>query len=1138
MKALLIMAFGLVSILASGQTDTIQTLTYDSTGRDYVFQFPADDGTSYEKIIMEYSMRCKNGLVSTQGAPNDVGCGEWDYSCNTFIQDSSKTDSIKASHPSYVISNFLGTDYSYTTLPTYTYYNYNQYNMVYNSVVSETEASVGTGTENLDYPFNSASKVSKSQYLWTATELTSAGLSTGNITGLKLNITSANGNANFLRIRMKQTSKTELNNIKPDFNDFTEVYFKNTSMAAGENQFNFYNNFTWDGTSNIIVEYSFTNSTTETTTTVEGHDAGTNMALVNDGSDKFLEFSASGRVDITNSDYSSIENAISVVFWVYGNPNVLPVNTSAFEANDEQGRRQVHAHLPWSNSGIYWDCGNVGGYDRIDKSASFDEIAGQWHHWAFIKDASVGLMRIFLDGETWKTGSGKTKPIDIETFKFGSNVSGNYPYFGYMDEFSIWDKRLEKEDIQDWMYKKVDASHPDYSHLINYFAMDEGSGNIISDNSPNNVSGIHDGMPSWKTHRGIELFKDFATSSFRPNTTFIKGEYSTTLETIVETDSVLNSQNMVIAYQVTGTDLETVDTNYYYRAGNMFVYNESNDIVDTVIVTAEGSLQITDLAYYKKNPSVFEIMSFVTPYGLYLNLGQQGKTWTFDVTDFAPILKGKKRMYLTGGIHQEDLDIKFIFKKGTPARDVVDIQQIWRAGAQRNYNAISTDKYYEPRDVKLNTDASTYKIRTAITGHGQEGEFIKRMHYINLDGGDKEFQWQVWKTCGNNPIYPQGGTWIYDRAGWCPGAPTNLREDEITSYVTAGGTVNIDYGINSASGDSRYLINCQLVSYSNPNFSADVQLYDISRPSDRIEYGRVNPVCYHPTVTIKNTGNANLTSCKITYGVAGGTTKEYDWTGSLEFDKNETVALPIQESSFWIGDDSNVFTATVSNPNGSADEYEGNNTQNSNFVLPDMYDDVLCLNLITNNYAYQNSYEIKDHQGNVVFSKTGLSNNTNYKDTLNLPNGCYTLEMDDTGGDGLSFWANSAQGSGALHLKSATSSTIYKTFQPDFGNGFSYSFVLGEVTYINDAGAYVPKIKVYPNPTADIVNINVSLNGQADVDVCIYDLTGRKVADKLFNNTCTLKTSFDLSGKKNGIYLCEIRTGDKVYIKKISLLKN
>ena len=40
-------------------TTIVQTFTFDSLGRDYVFSFPEDTGQTYEKIFMQYTMRCK-----------------------------------------------------------------------------------------------------------------------------------------------------------------------------------------------------------------------------------------------------------------------------------------------------------------------------------------------------------------------------------------------------------------------------------------------------------------------------------------------------------------------------------------------------------------------------------------------------------------------------------------------------------------------------------------------------------------------------------------------------------------------------------------------------------------------------------------------------------------------------------------------------------------------------------------------------------------------------------------------------------------------------------------------------------------------------------------------------------------------
>jgi len=55
----------------------------------------------------------------------------------------------------------------------------------------------------------------------------------------------------------------------------------------------------------------------------------------------------------------------------------------------------------------------------------------------------------------------------------------------------------------------------------------------------------------------------------------------------------------------------------------------------------------------------FSIGSFVTPYGKRLVMGgENGWEWTYDMTDYAPILKGERSV--TVGNNQELLDLKFL----------------------------------------------------------------------------------------------------------------------------------------------------------------------------------------------------------------------------------------------------------------------------------------------------------------------------------------------------------------------------------------------------------------------------------------------------------------------------------------------
>jgi hypothetical protein len=127
--------FSLISLLLfaqnPGDTIKIKTFHYGSNNRDTFAIFP-DNNLSYEKIILKYNMRCKNGLVSNS-TNRDQGCGEWDYSCNTYIVDSSKVEEALNTQPNYVISNFTGNSFKYALNAPYNYYRFKQKNVSCNN---------------------------------------------------------------------------------------------------------------------------------------------------------------------------------------------------------------------------------------------------------------------------------------------------------------------------------------------------------------------------------------------------------------------------------------------------------------------------------------------------------------------------------------------------------------------------------------------------------------------------------------------------------------------------------------------------------------------------------------------------------------------------------------------------------------------------------------------------------------------------------------------------------------------------------------------------------------------------------------------------------------------------------------------
>lgn len=1136
-KALIISAlcFFLYGENIAQDTIVVQTFTWDSATRNDTFQFPDDPNLSFRKILMRYNMRCHDQAVGNGG----VGCREWDYSCNTFIHDPSKIDSTQHKHPNFIISNFGEPFFDYTTEQTYSYVQYEQ--LQSNLISGEgNEASVGSGNESLNFSKNG---VSKKQFLYKTDELTVGGLGNEEIYGLQLYVEDYATDINFLRLKIKETDQEELSVQEPDLESFTEVYFSNKSLQTGLNEFIFHQPFLWNGSSNLIIEMSYTTSSFDEEIELQAHETLTSTSLQSNTTDHYLQFEGTGTVEVPTTAFSSISDEITISFWAMGNEDVMPRNSTIFEGRDAANNRQVNSHLPWSNGQIYWDCGNDGsGFDRINKAAEDFEYEGQWNHYAFTKNAVSGEMKIYINGSLWHSGSNRHRPIDeITNMNFGSHADGGSNYYGGIDEFRVWNKELDSTTIQTWMHQALDDTHDFYSNLVAYYPMDEGSGDQVYDHSPHTAT-ANLLLPNWRKLRGKDLFKNLEISHLRPNVIFLHGTSQIEIDTTLALDSFPNAIHSIIEYEVFGEQVLPVDTFFAFQAGDLNIFTESGDsIVGTHYHQPEATVAIEDLIYYTKASAKFEILSLVTPYGNGLDLGADGKTFTFDVTDYAPLLKGEKRISIEmGGQWQEELDIQFLFITGTPAREVLNIQNIWpfRRGG---YGDVQSDRFFEPRILPLSQDADAFKIRTAVTGHGQNGEFIPREHYINVHGGDQEFPFWVWKECGDNPIYPQGGTWIFDRAGWCPGAATDVHEFWLTDYASPGDEVEVDYGVNGEHmGSANYLVSSQLVSYGPFNHNLDASIERIARPNvGDVEFERINPACNSPIVLVQNTGAEVINHIFFLYVVKEGLSETYNWHGEIQPLETVEIELPYTDMDFWDSSDENIFIVHINGVNGQSSD---DNPENDFAMVPferarvfDYDGDPLELTINTNLIDYDNYYTIKDGAGNIVMQRDSLEASSQYQEALELPPGCYTMNFYDISNDGLEFWFFPENGNGFLRFRRWVNDLVaisFKSFDPDFGAGVQYDFVIPETIGNKNLEEY-RLMSIYPNPAHDLLNIELHGFEHKDFILEIVDLAGRSVtpAQTIRNATNEMIYPMDVSALNPGIYFVKIINDERTWTK-------
>ena len=142
-----------------------------------------------------------------------------------------------------------------------------------------------------------------------------------------------------------------------------------------------------------------------------------------------------------------IGNEISIGVWIYG-ITADSVTEALIYAADASANRVVNIHLPISNSIVYWDCGFLTTYDRIQTAPlSASQWQNSWHYWVFTKNASAGTMAIYLDGKLNTSGTGKTRVITAVT----SVTFGRYPGADYINskiaKFEIYNISLNANQV-------------------------------------------------------------------------------------------------------------------------------------------------------------------------------------------------------------------------------------------------------------------------------------------------------------------------------------------------------------------------------------------------------------------------------------------------------------------------------------------------------------------------------------------------------------------------------------------------------------------------------------------------------------------------------------------------------------------
>lgn len=536
-----------------------------------------------------------------------------------------------------------------------------------------------------------------------------------------------------------------------------------------------------------------------------------------------------------------------------------------------------------------------------------------------------------------------------------------------------------------------------------------------------------------------------------------------------------------------------------------------------------------------------ELGRLITPYA---NAGAPRTGWSwkqhyvYDVTDYASRLHGPAtiRLLYSGYSGGFTADIKFAFVEGTPDRDVTGITRLWHGGYGYG-GSTSINTRFTPINTTIPAGSASTDLKVYITGHGSDDsgccEFFQKGYTVMMNGNPVDYK-SIWRdNCGLNELYPQSGTWIYNRANWCPGAMVYPVVHNLPGAM-AGANFNVsmyfDAYTSTGGGLGSYATEAQLINHGPYKKLKDVGIEDVIAPTNNENHFRENPICSKPTITVKNRGAAHVSTISFEYGMAGKPTQTFTWAGSLEPMEMTDIVLPdFPELYSLAGNDTlRTFKAKITSVNGTGDKDASNDSMITYYKPSVKWDSLFRITFKTNSAAAgsvsESSWKIYDQSGAVVRSRTNLAVSKLYMDTISLAPGCYRLEVSDLGCDGLNWWASVSGGYmfikkyGTEAMLPMSGYTTGGTYAHDFGCSFVQSFYVGTPppsTAVADITAAAATMEVFPNPASNVVSVGLSGMERVQGSIHIVDIMGRIVKTEAMTAS---QQEISISGLPTGAY--------------------
>ena len=276
----------------------------------------------------------------------------------------------------------------------------------------------------------------------------------------------------------------------------------------------------------------------------------------------------------------------------------------------------------------------------------------------------------------------------------------------------------------------------------------------------------------------------------------------------------------------------------------------------------------------------------------------------------------------------------------------------------------------------------------------------------------------------------------------------------------------------------------------------------------------------HPYLTVVNYGHETINTFDVRV-VDGAEGHVQTWNGTLP--EGDTVVIMMDD---FLAETDGTLRFFVEKPNGHDDGFMADNVVSVGMEEVATVDGSLKLQLKTGTHPENTTFEIKNmDSGEVEYNfEFGQAGHVYTEDIVLSHGACYRLTVRDAAGEGM--------GTGFFQVKDSNGTVVFKGGRT--GGKFTYELATelycdGSVALEeNSSSTVLEALRVYPNPTNGILNLNL---GKGQWQVQLFDITGRKVLECQSEG----QSNLDLSQQNKGLYLLKAQNGSEEFNAKIVL---